>query len=271
MSVQASAPSDRKAYQVAGDAETEAKERIRHGLLAAIADPSSIRALEQIGVAPGWRCLDVGTGGASVARWLAERVGPQGSVLATDVDLRWAQGGPANLELRRHDVVADDLPAAAFDLVHARGLLQHLERREDVIDKLVAATRPGGCVLFEDVDWIQFDAQEIPEPFASLVRMARGHSERENGYDGALGRRYLALLQQRGLRGVEERGSVFTMHGGTPSAEWFVLALDWAKPALVQAGLFSEAFVDEALAQARDPEFAILSPILMSAWGRVPA
>jgi SAM-dependent methyltransferase len=262
---------EKTAYAVGSDAETERKEKLRHALLAAVADPSSIRALERIGVQPGWRCLDVGTGGASVARWLAERVGPNGSVLATDVDLRWAEGHAANLEFQSHDIVKDDLPEACFDLVHARGLLQHLDRRDEAIDKMLAATRPGGFVLFEDLDWVQFDAQAIDEPFASLVRLARGHTEHESGYDGTLGRRYLSLLASRGLQDIEAEGSVFTMHGGAASAEWFVLALDSAGPSLVERGLFSQAFVDEALAQARDPSFRILSPILMSAWGRKPA
>jgi SAM-dependent methyltransferase len=263
--------SEKQAYVVPDDAESARKEKIRHGLLAAIADPASIRALERIGVAKGARCLDVGTGGASLARWLAERVGPAGSVLATDVDLRFAEtGGFTNLELRRHDVVKDELPADAFDLVHARGLLQHLDRREEVIDKLIAATRPGGRVLFEDVDWLLFDQQPIPEPFASLARLARRHNESQRGYDGTLGRRYLPVLQGRGLEEVEAAGHVFTMQGGTPTLEWFVLALDWAKASLVAAGVFTAAFVDEALAQARRPEFKLLSPVLLSAWGRKP-
>jgi len=263
--------SEKQAYVVPADAESAGKEKIRHGLLAAIADPSSIQALERIGVAPGWRCLDVGTGGGSVARWLAARVGPAGSVLATDVDLRFAEtGGASNLELRRHDVVKDELPAGDFDLVHARGLLQHLDRREEVIDKLIAATRPGGFVLFEDVDWLLFDQQPIPEPFASLARLARAHNERQRGYDGTLGRRYLPLLQGRGLEAVEAAGHVFTMQGGTPSLEWFVLALDWARPSLVAAGVFSAELIDEALAQARQPDFKLLSPVLISAWGRKP-
>jgi hypothetical protein len=64
---------------------------------------------------------------------------------------------------------------------------------------------------------------------------------------------------------------VFTMHGGTDSAEWYVLALDRAAPALVAAGVLPEGLVAEAIAQARDPGFAILSPTRMAGWGRKPA
>ncbi len=60
------------------------------------------------------------------------------------------------------------------------------------------------------------------------------------------------------------------MHGGTPSAEWYVLALERAAPTLVEEGVLDEALVTEALAQARDPEFRVLGPLTISAWGRRP-
>lgn len=49
-----------------------------------------------------------------------------------------------NFEVWRHDVVADELPEAEFDLVHARFLLEHLPGREGALKKMAAALRPGG-------------------------------------------------------------------------------------------------------------------------------
>jgi SAM-dependent methyltransferase len=260
-------------YRVSGDRTEVEREGRRHDHLAAVADARTRRVLERLGLAPGWRCLDVGTGGASLARWLAERVGPEGRVLATDVDLRFAERGgrPANLELRRHDVTRDPLPAGAFDLVHARAVLQHLAEREQVLDRLLAATRPGGLVVVEDLDWVQFDLQEIPEPFATLSRRMRELARTRHGYDDAFGRRLLAALSARGLERTSCDGHVFTMRGGTPSAEWYVLALERAAPGLVAAGLLDGSLVAEALARARRPDFAILSPIALLAWGWRPA
>ncbi|HET9109188.1 MAG TPA: hypothetical protein VFN78_00040, partial [Ktedonobacterales bacterium] len=48
-------------------------------------DPGTIQHLEALGVGPGWRCLEVGAGAGSIAAWLCNRVGPEGSVLATDI------------------------------------------------------------------------------------------------------------------------------------------------------------------------------------------
>jgi ubiquinone/menaquinone biosynthesis C-methylase UbiE len=52
-------------------------------------NPGTIRRMGNIGVTDGWICLEVGAGAGSIARWLARRVGPTGSVVATDLDTRF--------------------------------------------------------------------------------------------------------------------------------------------------------------------------------------
>jgi hypothetical protein len=76
---------------------------------------------------------------------------------------------------------------------------------------------------------------------------------------------------ERGLEHVDARGDVWTMQGGKDSAEWYVAALDRALDVL-PAELFPEGFDPRAaIAQAREPDFAILSPIAVTATGRKPA
>src|SRR3954449_8618100 len=62
-------------------------ERLRS--LEALFDPASQRLIAARGLAPGWHCLEVGCGAGGMALWLADRVGPRGSVLATDLDPRF--------------------------------------------------------------------------------------------------------------------------------------------------------------------------------------
>jgi len=74
----------------------------------------------------------------------------------------------------------------------------------------------------------------------------------------------------RGLDDVNSRGEVWAMRGGTDSAEWYVAALDRALDVL-PSEVFPAGFDPRAaIAQARQPEFAILSPISVTAWGRKP-
>ena len=257
-------------YPGSADDADAATEAVRHGHLSASFDGGSARLLTRLGLAAGWQVLEVGAGGGGLARWLGEQVGPGGRVLATDIDLQFVGHQPPNVEVRRHDVVADPLPPERFDLVHARAVLQHVARREQALANMVAATRPGGWVVVEDVDWLVFEHQELPEPFATLSRTVLASSVGAYGYDGYWGRRLLGALRSAGLVDVESRGKVVTMHGATPSAEWYVLALERAAPALVADGRLDADLVGAALAQARDPNFAVLGPLTISAWGRRP-
>jgi predicted O-methyltransferase YrrM len=71
------------------DNAVTAETGMRFSGLEATFDPATIRYLTGVGVADGWACWELGAGGGSVATWLAERVGPAGSVLATDIDVRF--------------------------------------------------------------------------------------------------------------------------------------------------------------------------------------
>ena len=56
------------------------------------------------------------------------------------------------VEVRRHDVGADEPPAEAFDLVHARLVLVHVTGRDRALRSMVECLRPGGWLLLEDAD-----------------------------------------------------------------------------------------------------------------------
>ena len=74
-------------------------------------DPLTVSQLDAIGVGEGWRCLDVGAGGGSVTRMLAERVGSTGSVLAVDLDTSLLDELASDrVEVRRHDLLPIQLP-----------------------------------------------------------------------------------------------------------------------------------------------------------------
>ncbi len=98
--------------------------------------------LDARGLSAGWRCWEVGAGGPNTVRWLAERVGPTGHVLATDLDPRWAAAAiGANVSVLAHDVT-EAPPEGGFDLIHARLVLTHVPERERALRNLAGALRP---------------------------------------------------------------------------------------------------------------------------------
>jgi ubiquinone/menaquinone biosynthesis C-methylase UbiE len=93
-------------------------ERRRHEGMSRLWDAGTFELLARLGVGPAWRCVEIGAGAGSVSRWLAERVGPGGHVLATDLDPRMLEViDEPNFEVRALDVLAGELPVARFDLV----------------------------------------------------------------------------------------------------------------------------------------------------------
>lgn len=58
-------------------------------LVEAASDPATIRLLESADVGPVTRCLEVAAGAGSVARWMGDRVGHEGSVVAVDLKVAY--------------------------------------------------------------------------------------------------------------------------------------------------------------------------------------
>ncbi|MGH9383806.1 MAG: class I SAM-dependent methyltransferase [Vicinamibacterales bacterium] len=128
-------------------------EGARLRLFEQLLDPLTLRRLERLGVAPGWRCLLVAAGRGSIARRLIELVGPTGHIVATDRDVRFLREAklPA-VEIREHDILRDPLETGQFDLVHCRCLLMHVSEPNRVLERMTAALKPGGWLFAEEPD-----------------------------------------------------------------------------------------------------------------------
>jgi SAM-dependent methyltransferase len=116
-------------------------------------DAGTIGHIKRLGLLTGWRCAEIGAGGASVARWLAERLRQPGHVVAADADTRALERfGCEGLEIRRHDILTGPLDEASYDFVHTRLLLTRLPDGLRAVKHMVACLRPGGWLLAEDFD-----------------------------------------------------------------------------------------------------------------------
>jgi SAM-dependent methyltransferase len=229
-------------------------ERQRLAQIEAWLDPHSIRGFEDLGVQRGWRCLDVGAGGGSITQWLCQRVGPDGSVVALDADTRFLEKlGAPNLEVVRADVVQEDLPEAAFDLVHTRLLLQHLPERERVLEKLARALRPGGRLVVFENGGMPPQAHQQTELFD---RYGRAMFQLASNSGWALD--WAPLLPQRllglGLEQVRARSFREFVRGGRAGYPGFIAtSAERLRDRLIASGLIETADVDATIAMLRDP------------------
>lgn len=252
------------------------QQRERLAGLEAWFDPGTIRHLEALGVVPGWRCLEVGAGGGSIAEWLARRAGPTGHVLATDLDTRFLDVlDRPNLEVRRHNLLSDPLPNAAFDLIHARFVLEHIPDRTTALARLAAALAPGGWLLLEDTDsasWLPAP-DTAPEAAALFTRWTAAYIQlcRASGTDPYAGRRLYGELGALGLAALGAEGRVFMVRGGSPPAEVWRLTAEQVSPRLVAEGLLTGDDMARTLALLADPAFVWMEGLVMAAWGQRPA
>lgn len=243
-----------------------AEERERLAGIERLWDAGTQETMERLGIAPGWRCLEVGAGGGSMVEWMARRVGPQGRVLATDVYTRFLEAIELpNVEVREHDILAGQPLEPEFDLVYARLVVEHLG--SDALRRMAEAVRPGGALLLEDYDWESVAVEPPQEEFEKVADAVLGLMA-EAGFDPNFGRRLPAELEAAGLAEVEAEGRVRLIRGGTPETAFFRLSLDSLRETLLQRGLLAEDELENALAGLDDPVFTGLSPILVAASGR---
>jgi hypothetical protein len=279
-----------------------AGERERLDGLGVVFDPGTIGHLERVGVGPGWRCLEVGGGSGTVARWLCERTGPTGRVVATDLDTGILTSlGIPGLEIRRHDIVQDDLEEGAFDLVHTRLVLEHLPQRDVALTRMARALAPGGWLVVESFQLtpmtvasarpsagLRWASLSLPALFRAVLLAMR-----PAGLDSRLGHRLPAELSRLGLVDVDAEGRAVFIQGGSPAASVATLSLTrfadllTDPPAALTApgpwtlsGLlhrlpplrrFLAGRLDGLRSLFDDPDIWAMGPVLVAARGRRPS
>ena len=243
--------------------------RRRLALLEACHDASSFRRAEALGVAAGWRCLDAGAGGGSFARWLASRVGEDGSVLAVDLDVRLLEEfDTPGLEARRMDLVTDELPRDTFDFVHTRLVLLHVPSRDEVLARLAAAVRPGGILMVEEDDIHPVVATAdgaYREAWLAFLAMTQAV-----GLDAEWARALPQRLDALGLVDVDAELDGQLFRGGSEPAQFWNLTWRQARDRIVATGVPGEV-VDRGRADLQDASRWFHGPVKVLAWGRRPA
>jgi len=251
----------------------QAEAGVRFDALATLFNPSTFRHIDALGIAEGWRCWEVGAGGASVPSWLAARVGPTGHVLATDIDVSWMTAD-AEYEVRRHDVGVDPPPGDGFDLVHARLVLVHVPRRAAALAAMASALRPGGWLLVEEADPMM-QPLVCPDESGPAQRLANKLKRdfrtlmAQRGVDLAYGRRLPSVLRDAGLTEVE--ADAFFPITGPACALLEQATVRQIRDRLVSAGLATDEEIDQHLDNIAAGLLDLATSPMISAWGRRPA
>lgn len=251
--------------------------RARLAVLSRVLAPTTERHLDRAGDLNGCTAVDVGCGGGDVTFALARRVGPSGQVMGIDLDvekLAWAQAdaeaqGIAHVRFEAIDV-AKAWPIKNADVVYARFILTHLAEPQVLLAQAMAALKPGGMILVEDIDIAgHFSHPECPVVVA-YAELYMALSRRRGG-DPLIGRRLSLLLEQAGFDKVETAVvQPFSRQGGAKDVADLTFAA--IADGLQAEGLASKAEITRIGRELQEfnkrPDTIVSMPRIFQAWAR---
>ncbi len=244
-------------------------EQYRLDLMSALLDPVERRHLAQLGVGPGWRCLELGCGNGSIARTLAQYVAPGGHVVASDVDLRYIEHLQApGLEVSRIDLLEDAIEQDSYDLVVARALLHHLTPARKGLERMIGALKAGGVLLSIEPDMLPCTVTE-PDGIRAFWQGWLTWSA-EAGIDYFIGRKIPAWLDSLGLQDIAGEGHTAHFNGASPWAQYWVQTIQELGKPLLNSGHIAGKVLDGFFTRYQDPHYWTSVMTFTANWGRKP-
>lgn len=257
----------------------EEKERLQ--LQARLWQPKTEILLDEIGIQPGWHCLDVGCGAMGILGPLSRRVGSGGKVVGIDKDPALlaaarayvADEGLTNVEIVEADARHTELPRESFDFVHARFILV-FGQADQILTEMLALTRPGGLIAVQETDQRSWHFYPENETWPRL-KEALESAFLQIGGNANLGQKLLPILQALGVLDTQLRADTMAIPGGHPYMNMPLIGANGFREVIIKAGIMTPATFNETMEQmetliARSSSYATWFT-LMQAWGRKPA
>lgn len=238
------------------------------------------RLLDQVGLMPGHRAVDMGCGPRGVLDLLARRVGRAGKVIGMDQSPAMVEqarafileSGHSNVEVVVGDVTEPKLPEESFDLVHARLLIINLPPSSvaRALSQMMTLLRPRGVIALQDIDAGTFSCDPPHPSWDKLLNTFMGVSG-----DGHTGRRLPRYLREAGAVDIHENAYAMFC---PPGHLWRYMLLqfsDVTRHRAQELGLATAEDLDLARkslkAHLDDPRTSVLSPVVAQVWGKKPA
>jgi SAM-dependent methyltransferase len=232
--------------------------------------------LERIGVAAGWRCVDLGCGPGGITALLSARVGASGRVVGLDADaafLDYARQIARDVEFVLGDAFRTGLPRASFDLVHARFLASTAGRPQALFAEAVALARPGGTVAFQEPDIGTLRCYPPHPAWDRLVALCEAVFARAGG-DVHLGQKLHVLAGEAGLESVQYRPFLVGFCSGHAMTDYLPSTIESLRGAVLRHSLIEARELEAALAACRRhlarPDTVFNYVTVTQVWGRRP-
>lgn len=181
---------------------------------------------------PGMQLLDVGCGPGTLTVDLARQVAPARVVgidstpaVLAEASASAEESGVTNVEFEVGDAYELQFRAAAFDVVHAHQLLQHLSNPIAALVEMRRVLRPGGLLAVRDSDYggfVWFPRDPLLDRWLALYHEVTTR----NGAEADAGRHLLDWVQRAGFENASASSSTWTFTGAASRQWWSEL---WAE------------------------------------------
>lgn len=250
-------------------------ERERLSILEQLFDDVTRRSLVQLGVSEGWRCCEIGAGGGSITRWLAQVVGHSGRVVAVDLDTRFlADIDQPNVDVIKADFLSDAHIGGSFDVVFTRFVLFHLSDPERAIHRMVQLVKPNGWVFAVDCDLCNLSAADPGHynagRFDDVYQRRLAYHRDHYNYNNRMGRSLSKLFEEAELVDVNNSAWTSVSRGGSLQAEFWRRTFEVSTPKMMADGVLSHEENELFLSTMTDPTFRFLDALWFQASGRRP-
>jgi precorrin-6B methylase 2 len=233
------------------------------------------------GLAPGMRVLDVGCGAGDVSLLAAAFVGKDGSVLGIDqspesVALASERANAAGLDNVRFEVgqLETFRKAETFDALVGRLVLLYLKEPAAVVRQLAGLVRPGGVIVFQEMEMTT--ARAVPDvPLFTQCGRWIVEAFTRAGVETSMGSRLYSIFRDAGLP-APEMISGGRVEGSTesPIFEWLAGTVRSLLPMIEKTGVATkeevgvDTLADRLRAAVVEKNAVVHAPVFVGAWAQ---
>jgi SAM-dependent methyltransferase len=243
-------------------------------------DEMTERMLDDAGIVPGMRVLDIGCGPGAVSFMLARRVGGEGRVFGVDQSpqmvalarAKASDAGVSNIAFIEGGFDVSFPERGTLDAVVGRRVLMYQPDAARAVAQLTDAIRPGGIIAFHEHDMVGIKGSRASLPLHDRVRSWLREMLRCEGANLHMGFELHSALSAAGLAVERVRAEANVL---TPTADYPVAAIIRSVlPRLLEHGIVTEDEVDvdtlddRLSAERRAANATCLWEMVFCAWAR---